>query len=125
MHKKFKVLAGKHIQDNKVYLKGDVVISSRDLKEDFKNKFEYLGDVPVDEVPVEKSESNQETDPSIQISGTDVTSDFASEDDGVIVMKQGAWHNIYNAITKEKLNDTGMKAEDVPDWIDDYLSSEE
>lgn len=50
MPRKFKIRAGKHVQDGRTFNKGDVVLSSHNLTKMFKEKFDDVGEATEEEV---------------------------------------------------------------------------
>ena len=61
MKRSFKVLAGLHIEDERTYSKGDIVVSEKELIRLFPQKFQDLG--PVEEEPAEEEEAKPQSPP--------------------------------------------------------------
>lgn len=132
-----------HPVDGREVAAGQIIDSGYDFARMFPEKFdslekgegqsEVLEDITApapkpsseDENPAPKASSEDEDPAENTSNDKDVTSEFDVSPDlkGIkIINKGGGWHDVFEG--EEQLNEKGLKAKDVPDFLDDLLEEE-
>lgn len=134
---KFRVMDSSHVENKRLYEKGDVVETTRDLVAMFGPKFKRVSDaaIPTIAPPL----NDQGTPPRIETPagpddveteeegivtsplGDDVTSQFLIEGDKHLVFRKGAKYFVaYATDPNTALNEKGIKKAEVEDFIREY-----
>lgn len=114
----FRVKAGTHRNGGKTYQAGETVKTPHDLVTLFgKNTFELLEET--EETDNDSSDGLSQNEAKI---GKDVTDEYPNaEANGLKVFKKGGWYSVTDAKdTDEKLNDKGLKVDDVEEFLETY-----
>lgn len=144
---KFEVLEGKHVQNGRIFQKGDIVESKSDLCATWKNKFCEVNTsarssvgkavpntasppaqsaVDADETDKEKKAKGKKVEEESEvIEGTDVTDQFTSavEQDFKVYKNQGAYFIYNNDDLSKPFNENGVKKADVEKTIKEAIDS--
>lgn len=124
---KFRLLGGGHNEGGKLFKKGDIVESARNLVKLFENKFERIRKgkrkkaAPADDDPDDPEEETPPTTPK-EARGKDVSADFPlAVEEGFSVFRKGSWFHVFEGDETSPLNPKGIKRTKVEEFITTYL----
>lgn len=115
---KFKLVkGGLHHENGKYYKPGDIIETDRDLVKMFPklNKFKRIED---SHSPKDSKEGNEnDSPPAVDV--TDI-SDKELLELNLRVVKRGAWFDVVDAITGNRLNQKSLRKSELSDFIKQY-----